>query len=44
MEVTNKNTDKIVKALRPNEKLSSATKKVLSNEMQQHLPVSHVHF
>ena len=31
--VTDKNTDKIVKALRPNEKLSSTTKKALANEI-----------
>ena len=33
MEVTEKNTDKIMKALRPNEKLSSTTKKALANEI-----------
>ena len=33
MEVIDKNTDKIVKALRPNEKLSSTTKKALANEI-----------
>ena len=33
MEVSGKNADKIVKALRPNEKLSSTTKKDLANEI-----------
>ena len=33
MEVTDKNTDKIVKALRLNEELSSTTKKALANEI-----------
>ena len=33
MEVTDKNIDEIVKALRPNGKLSCATKKALANEI-----------
>ena len=33
MEVTDENIDKIVKALRPNGKLSSTTKKALANEI-----------
>ena len=35
MEVADKNTDRIVKALRPDEKLSSTTKKALANEINK---------
>ena len=37
MEVTDKNTNKTVKALRPNEKLSSATKKAQANKINTFL-------
>ena len=36
MEVNDKNTDKIVKALRPDEKLSSTTKEALANEIKNY--------
>ena len=38
MEVNDKNTDKIVKALRPDEKLSSTTKEALANEINVTTP------